>query len=347
VLISENLSDRYSVTVESPVSTSDHKSVLCVPNTILKDNSSFFKHIVYDYRHSNIVNFVSCVKNIDWNLLIASDIDVNSKCDIFQTTLNDCFVNCIPTNEVYMTNCEPPWFTPLLKLLINQRWEAFRQGNFIRYNYLKIKVKNMIDRAKISCASRSSKSTNSLWRTTHSILGTNSSDPLQTLFTQYSDCHTAANNVNDYLKTVFKTDNYFVRPDDSFIDARPDMDCTITSHSVLKALYSYPDKKASGCDGIPTFLYKIIAPIICDILAHIFNLSLECGIFPSIWKKAHVIAVPKCAKPVISDLRPISLLPGTSKIFEKIVYSHFIDTLAVLPVALLRQSKYIIPCSIL
>lgn len=139
VLISENLSDRYSVTVESPVSTSDHKSVLCVPNTILKDNSSFFKHIVYDYRHSNIVNFVLCVKNIDWNLLIASDIDVNSKCDIFQTTLNDCFVNCIPTNEVYMTNCEPPWFTPLLKLLINQRWErAILIGIIILKSKLKI-----------------------------------------------------------------------------------------------------------------------------------------------------------------------------------------------------------------
>ena len=60
----------------------------------------------------------------------------------------------------------------------------------------------------------------------------------------------------------------------------------------------------------------------------IFNLSLESAIFPSDWKVHRICLIPKKGDlHLISNYRPISLLPIMSKVFESLVYSkicHFI-----------------------
>ena len=99
VLLSHNLSDQYSVSVEPPIANSDHKSIIGLPKSVII-NRSFFKRTVYDCRHSNVAHFVDCVSGINWNLLMRADLNVDAKCDIFQSTINDCFVSCIPFPEV-------------------------------------------------------------------------------------------------------------------------------------------------------------------------------------------------------------------------------------------------------
>ena len=86
----------------------------------------------------------------------------------------------------------------------------------------------------------------------------------------------------------------------------PFVDSCISALQVFNALDKYAPDKACGSDLIPTFLYKTIAPFICEPLAHIYNLSLATGCFPSVWKNAHVIGVPKCKEPTIIDIYPIS-----------------------------------------
>ena len=49
-------------------------------------------------------------------------------------------------------------------------------------------------------------------------------------------------------------------------------------------------------------------------------MSLSNCTFPNCLKSAKVVAVPKCKNPSLQDLRPISLLPFCSKIFEKLFY---------------------------
>jgi len=53
----------------------------------------------------------------------------------------------------------------------------------------------------------------------------------------------------------------------------------------------------------------------------IFNASVHDGIFPTIWKKANVVPIPKTNPPrkIESDLRPISLTSTLSKVLESIV----------------------------
>ena len=69
--------------------------------------------------------------------------------------------------------------------------------------------------------------------------------------------------------------------------------------------------------------------ILCEPLAAIFNASIREGYFPPILKSAEVVPVPKTHPPTsIQDhLRPISLLPTLSKVFESIVGQWFLSVL--------------------
>jgi len=62
--------------------------------------------------------------------------------------------------------------------------------------------------------------------------------------------------------------------------------------------------------------------LLCAIscMACIFNSLIKEGVVPSIWKRANVVPIPKTKPPksVEQDLRPISLTPTISKIFESI-----------------------------
>ena len=56
--------------------------------------------------------------------------------------------------KVHMTDRDKQWLTPLFKLLINDRWRAYRMKNWALYNHLKAKVKAEIVKAKRSWANK-------------------------------------------------------------------------------------------------------------------------------------------------------------------------------------------------
>jgi len=79
--------------------------------------------------------------------------------------------------------------------------------------------------------------------------------------------------------------------------------------------------KATGLDGIPSWLLRDFALFLCQPLAAMFNASIREGYVRPIWKSAEVIPVPKVPRPhsCLTDLRPISLLPCVAKILESII----------------------------
>ena len=326
VLLSSGICDIFTVNVDAPIANSDHKSVKCIPKSAIQ-STKFFKRTVFDFRHSHIANLLDCISAIDCRLLIDLDVDVNAKCDIFQQTLYECFSTCIPSVDVFVSSKDPPWLNPVLKHIITKRWEAFRSGNIAYYKMLSAKVKKIIINSKNSWAKRSCKSSKFLWQTTHCLLGSKETKSVNNLFLNYRDCYEAAADVNRVLCSVFQNsdDTHDSTLSHSNIDT-PDWIFHITPRCVLQAFNKYDANKAYDSDLIPTCVYKIIIPFICEPLAHLYNLSVKTCTFPSPWKYSHVICVPKCPHPSIADIRPISLLPLCSKIFEKFVYNSMFDT---------------------
>ena len=88
--------------------------------------------------------------------------------------------------------------------------------------------------------------------------------------------------------------------------------------------------KSSGSDGISAQMLKSTALNIAPSLTKLFNILISNGRFPSLWKNANVVPIPKPTtdKSSPSGYRPVSLLPIISKLLERHIYSVLSDHLA-------------------
>jgi hypothetical protein len=69
-----------------------------------------------------------------------------------------------------------------------------------------------------------------------------------------------------------------------------------------------------------SFLFKLCCPYVLPIITHLINYCIEFGVFPDSWKEAVIIPLPKKFRLLeLKDLRPISIFPVISKIFEKAI----------------------------
>ena len=86
---------------------------------------------------------------------------------------------------------------------------------------------------------------------------------------------------------------------------------------------------AQGCDPIPYWFLKHCALELTPVITHLFNLILFTGISPDSWKHSIITPIPKVNPPSsLSDLRPISVTPILSRVFERLfVKWHLLHSL--------------------
>ena len=81
--------------------------------------------------------------------------------------------------------------------------------------------------------------------------------------------------------------------------------------------------KSSRIENLSSRIIKDSFIALLSQIRHILNLSVKSMTFPSDWKKAKVVPIPKNKNPTdVGDLRPISLLPIIGKILERLVYNQ-------------------------
>ena len=90
---------------------------------------------------------------------------------------------------------------------------------------------------------------------------------------------------------------------------------------ILKVVRCLKTSRSTGHDGLSVHLLKRIIIHIVIPLSYIFNLSISTGKCPDSLKIAKVIPVfKKDDSSLLTNYRPISILPSISKILEKIIY---------------------------
>ena len=100
------------------------------------------------------------------------------------------------------------------------------------------------------------------------------------------------------------------------------IDIWYSTYDILKIIRNLNPNKAHGHDMINIRMLKIFDESICKPLSIIFQSCLENGKFPSEWKKTNVVPVfKKNNKQELKNYRPISLLPVSGKIFERLLYN--------------------------
>ena len=87
------------------------------------------------------------------------------------------------------------------------------------------------------------------------------------------------------------------------------------------ALEKVKVNKATGPANIPPWVLKDCSHHLAAPVTAIFNSSLREGVLPKLWKSATVIPLPKKYPPhtVENEIRPISLTPILTKVFESLV----------------------------
>ena len=98
----------------------------------------------------------------------------------------------------------------------------------------------------------------------------------------------------------------------------------VDENDIRKIADKLDNKKSCGIDGIyKIFIMKSIFNILIKPITIIMNQMLETGVFPDKLKVAKVIPLFKKGDPtLLTNYRPISLLPSLSKIFEKVIYQQ-------------------------
>ena len=113
----------------------------------------------------------------------------------------------------------------------------------------------------------------------------------------------------------------------SFLDDPAYSGLFCSEEEVFRLIMKLDCSKSTGPDGISARMLRETALSITQPLTSLFNMLIQRLSFPSLWKFANVVPIPKnsTCKSSPSNYRPISLLPVISKLFEKHIYSVLLD----------------------
>ena len=100
-------------------------------------------------------------------------------------------------------------------------------------------------------------------------------------------------------------------------------DIIITEDEIVKACKDINSNKSSSVQNLSSRILKDPFLAIPYIIRHMLQASMDKCIFPDEWKLANIIPLQKGGdKASMLNLRPVSLLPLPSKIFESIIHNR-------------------------
>ena len=102
---------------------------------------------------------------------------------------------------------------------------------------------------------------------------------------------------------------------------------TVTLKEVIHELRNIRSDCSTGPDNIPANMIKMVADYLGSPLTDVINTCIQKLYFrPSAWKLARICAIPK-GNQIKSekDLRPISILPVLSKVYERLIFRQLSD----------------------
>ncbi|GBP09889.1 Probable RNA-directed DNA polymerase from transposon X-element [Eumeta japonica] len=144
-----------------------------------------------------------------------------------------------------------------------------------------------------------------------------------------SDCE-KGNLFANHLKAVFTPNVCTDIVDLPSIVSLPPIPMAFEFREVQNVIIDLNPKKAPGIDGISNKMLIELPRVAVRILLFIFNAMLRLEYYPNNWKVAVGKMIPKPGKDLTKaeSYRPISSLPTTSKLFEKLLVSKLSAILA-------------------
>ena len=209
------------------------------------------------------------------------------------------------------------------------------QNDWFEARNLRNYVGSIIDKAKSNYIEEeilsSKNDTKKFWRNINSVLPKNKNKNKNkiTLKNEYGEFvkeDETANHINSFFTKIGPKlaekfdDNWKYFGNKCEIDI-PEL--KIRHFDVVRFIKEIDITKSSGIDRISSHCIKDALLALSAQLTYIFEISIKYNIFPDCWKVATIVPLFKGGKKDdVSNYRPVSLLPVTGKILEKIIHSH-------------------------
>lgn len=266
----------------------------------------------------------------DWSATFSAP-SVDEAVTLLCSGITKLFDKHAPVRSVRLKRAPAPWITVGVRMAMTRRDRAFRKYKGDRceenWNLFKIarnRCNQMVRAAKRKYIHENIVTTSpaSTWKFLNSIgIGKVRNDSLLT--SSFS-----LNDLNNHFASTSSLDKDTVTQCISHINALPCRPITsfsftlATDDEILKVIKSIKSN-AVGHDDLSRLMIMCILECILPVLTHVINLSLSSGVFPSLWRSAYVIPLPKISNPgSLKDFRPISILPFMSKVIEAVVHKQ-------------------------
>ena len=305
-----------------------------------------------DFSLHNKSKFIAMIMDVDWFSLVDDDTkpinDVNAKFKIFFEKIREIYYSCFPIRKknLSMKRLINPWLT---QCLVNSIKNCHKYNSLMRQNKMsksfsnsyRNKLNSLIKKVKSDFyKSKFQKCTNDIkatWKNINNLIGNKKqrlNDDMilgDEIFSGNKDiCNAFSRHFTSTVRTLIdkiepsKTNfESYLDNDNPFINS---MFVRETNSIEVQRIISSFKNKNCDINNIPTRIYKTISTLVSPILAHLFNLSIENGIFPDCLKTARIIPIyKKDDVKDISNYRPIATLPIESKIFEKLMFVRLKD----------------------
>lgn len=310
-----------------PVDFSDHSLVFCVVNTnIIKPEVQY--KTIRNFKYLNYNQFQSDLRSIPWNNIYFMD-DIDEKISFISDTITTLLNIHAPFVTYRLTKKYAPWFTDGLRAIKKDRDKALTkfkrtksQADGDNYRILRNMLTSAVRREKKNYYVTSSNSKNSkqIWSDLR-LLDIKPSKG-NSIPEDLADVELINNNfINSIPKLKVHSDTVRFYMTNKITDANFKFH-TVSENQVFDILTKVRST-ATGSDGLNIKSINLCIPFLLPYLTHIINYCLERNVFPSAWKRALVVPIPKVARvESLQQLRPISILPTMSKILESLMHAQ-------------------------
>ena len=343
-VINDPDSVNYVGVIETDIS--DHFALYIDLNLHKNKNRDNTKYSFYGRikNETSKLEFTNNIFSEKWSEVYKEE-DTNSKYNNFINTFVTHMNTCFPKRKIstFLTE-NNPWYTPELKRLNSLKYSLYKTRNTSsNLNEIYIKVRNYYTKS-IKFAKRLyyqktfqqiKREPRKTWKTLNGMVGRIKNTTGKSLEIKDENLITDPQNVADYMNNHFCNVGHSLGLEDHCPSTTNNMTeytngisnsfalFPITETEVINSILKLKPNKSPGYDEITSDLLKLSITSISRVLQHVFNASIESGIFPSRMKIAKVIPIYKKGNHLeVSNYRPISLLPVLSKCLESIMFNR-------------------------
>ena len=292
------------------------------------------KQASYNYNKTDIPKMTAFF-NRDWETLLentTADEAYNKFINVYKEAVN----KCVPVfkGKSKPSQVKPEWMRPQTLRIVKEKhhlWTRYlhtkHQSDYMRYCEIRNKVTRALTKDRRSFERRLAQeikiNVKSFWKYVNSHKKNSPKIPdLKNKDKTFSKTDKEkADTLNQQFQSVFSVEDLNSVP---ILKNKPLItflsNITITEDMILKKLKSLRTDKSCGPDTVHPFILKNLAQTLVKPLSMIYNLSLNSGQLPHLWKSAIITPLyKKGARYLPENYRPISLTSIICKILESII----------------------------